>query len=85
MAFLTSRPASATVTVTPGTRYVVWEMTALRRLLFRTPSLHIAVSSALNRDMAVKVARAAGIGHGAKGKTCGGLNGHSVRKTVTGW
>jgi hypothetical protein len=58
VAFLTSRPASATVTIAAGSRYVVWEMAALRRLLFRTPSLHIAVSSALNRDMAVKVARA---------------------------
>jgi hypothetical protein len=58
VAFLTSRPASATVTITAGARYVVWEMGPLRRLLFRTPSLHIAVSSALNRHMAVKIARA---------------------------
>jgi len=58
VAFLTSRPASATVTVPAGARYVVWDMAVLRRLLFRRPSLHVAVSSALNRHMAVKIARA---------------------------
>lgn len=60
VAFLLSRPASATVIVAPGTRYVVWDTVPLRRLLIRAPSLSIALSSALNRDMAAKVARASG-------------------------
>lgn len=58
VAFLLSRPASATVTVGAGTRYVVWESTALWRLFEKTPSLTTAVSAALNKDMAEKVARA---------------------------
>lgn len=60
VAFLLAGPASATVIVGPGTRYVVWETVPLRRLLLRAPSLSIALSSALNRDMAVKVAHASG-------------------------
>ena len=60
VAFLLGRPASATVIVGPGARYVVWETGHLRRLLLRAPSLSIALSSALNRDMATKVARANG-------------------------
>src|SRR6185295_254951 len=58
VAFLTARPASATVTLAPGSRYVVWEMSPLQRLLLRAPSLRIGLGAALNRDMAEKVARA---------------------------
>lgn len=57
VAFLLTRTASATVTIAPGTRYVVWDAAALRRLLIRAPSLRIAFNAALNRDMAAKVAR----------------------------
>jgi hypothetical protein len=58
VAFLLSRPASATVTVAPGARYVAWERASLRRLLMRAPSLRFALDTVLNRDMAAKVARA---------------------------
>ncbi len=58
VAFLLAQPASATVTVAPQSRYVVWESATLRRLLLRAPSLRIAFNAALNRDMAAKVARA---------------------------
>jgi hypothetical protein len=58
VAFLLSRPASATVTVESGARYVTWESAALRRLLERTPSLTVSLGAALNKDMAEKVARA---------------------------
>lgn len=57
VAFLTDRPASATVILGPGARYVSWEMGKLRRLLLRAPSLRIGLGAALNRDMAEKVAR----------------------------
>lgn len=58
VAFLLSRPASATVTVGAGTRYIAWEASALSRLLMRAPSLRIALTTTFNRDMAGKVARA---------------------------
>jgi hypothetical protein len=58
VSFLLTQPASATVTVAPEARYVVWDAGALRRLLLRAPSLRIAFNAALNRDMAAKVARA---------------------------
>lgn len=58
VAFLLSRPASATVTVAAGARLVAWRRGDLRRLQLRAPSLAIALSAALNRDMAAKVARA---------------------------
>ena len=58
VAFLLPRPASATVTVAAGARYVSWDRAALRRLQLRTPSLAFALSAVLNRDMAAKVARA---------------------------
>lgn len=58
VAFLTERPASATVALAAGSRYVTWDMSALRRLLLRAPSLRIGLAAALNRDMAEKVARA---------------------------
>jgi CRP-like cAMP-binding protein len=58
IAFLLSRPASATVHVEAATRYVSWESAKLHRLLMRAPSLRIALDGALNRDMAMKVARA---------------------------
>jgi hypothetical protein len=58
IAFLLSRPATATVRVGAGARYVSWDSASLRRLLFRVPALQIAFDGALNRDMAAKVARA---------------------------
>lgn len=58
VAFVTDHPASATVTVAPGARYVSWDMAALRKLLLRAPAIRIGLGAALNRDMAGKVARA---------------------------
>jgi hypothetical protein len=58
VAFLLSRHASATVTIAPGARYVVWEMASLKRQLVRAPALAVALGVVLNRDMAGKVARA---------------------------
>jgi CRP-like cAMP-binding protein len=57
VAFLLPKPASATVTLAPGARYVTWDKAALRRQQLRSPTLAIALSAALNRDMALKVAR----------------------------
>ena len=57
VAFLLPQPASATVTVAAGARYVTWNNAALRRAQLRAPSLAIALSAALNKDMAAKVAR----------------------------
>lgn len=59
VAFLLSRPASATVTLTPGTRYLHWQSAQLRSLWLRSPSLRVAFSEALNRDMAAKVQNSA--------------------------
>ena len=55
VAFLLSRPASATVTLNPGSRYLRWQSARLRGLWLRSPSLRVAFSEALNRDMAAKV------------------------------
>lgn len=56
IAFLRDTPASATVSVSPGTRYVSWGARALSDLLERKPSIKIALGSLLNIDMAGKVA-----------------------------
>ena len=47
VAFLTDRPASATVTLSSGARYVTWDMGRLRRILLREPSLRIGLGAAL--------------------------------------
>jgi hypothetical protein len=57
VAFLLHQPASATVTVCAGARYVTWDRAALCREQLRAPSLAVALSAALNKDMAAKVAR----------------------------
>ena len=58
VAFLIDRPASATVTLSAGARYVTWDMKRLRQVLLRSPALRIGLGAAFNRDMAAKVARA---------------------------
>jgi hypothetical protein len=58
VAFLIDRPASATVTLSAGARYVTWDMGRLRQVLLRSPALRIGLGAAFNRDMAEKVARA---------------------------
>lgn len=56
VAFLLGRPASASVLVEPGAHYLRWDSRALKQLSLRSPSLRIAFTEALNRDMALKVA-----------------------------
>ena len=58
IAFLRQTPASATVTVEPGTRYVAWPVPRLSRSLARQDALRIALLRAISADMALKVARA---------------------------
>jgi CRP-like cAMP-binding protein len=58
IAFLRDQPATATVTLEPGTRYVEWPAQALARLLDRHGALKIALDAIFNADMAAKVARA---------------------------
>lgn len=59
IAFLRSQPATATVTLEPGTRYVEWPARGLARLLdHRNGQLKVALHAIFNADMAAKVARA---------------------------
>ena len=58
IAFLLSRPATATVTLEPGCHYCVWESKTLRALLARKPALSTALRAAMNRKLAEKVAQA---------------------------
>ena len=57
--FLRKTPATATVTVEPGTCYVEWPAKALSALQLRRPSIKIALDSLLASDMAAKMAAAA--------------------------
>ena len=57
VAFLLPRPASATVTVAAGARYMTWDRAALCKQQLHAPALAVALSVALNKDMAAKVAR----------------------------
>jgi CRP-like cAMP-binding protein len=56
--FLRKTPATATVTVDPGTCYVEWPAKALSALQLRRPSIKIALDSLLASDMAAKMAAA---------------------------
>ncbi|MBI2718114.1 MAG: cyclic nucleotide-binding domain-containing protein [Rhizobiales bacterium] len=58
VAFLLDRPASATVTVGPGTQFFAWEEKALKRLLGKKPEITNALGAAFNRNLAAKVAAA---------------------------
>jgi hypothetical protein len=64
VAFLRKTPASATVTLEPGARYVEWPSQDLARLLRRNPSLKIALDRLLGNDMAAKIAVSALAGIG---------------------
>ncbi len=59
IAFLLSRPATATVTLEPGCHYCVWDSKTLHVLLDGNPALRTAVSAAMNRKLAQKVAQSA--------------------------
>ena len=58
IAFLLSRPATATVTLEPGCHYCVWDSKTLRAVLNGSPALKTALSAAMNRKLAEKVAQA---------------------------
>lgn len=58
IAFLLGRPATATVILEPGCSYFVWDATALRALLQAKPDLNNALTSAMNKKLAQKVANA---------------------------
>ena len=57
IAFLLSQPATATVTLEPGCHYCVWDSETLHALLDGSPALRTAVSAAMNRKLAQKVAQ----------------------------
>lgn len=56
VAFLTNRPATATVYVEPGTRYLDWNSDDLHRLLRKSSKLNLALSAQFNADLVRKVA-----------------------------
>jgi CRP-like cAMP-binding protein len=58
IAFLLARPATATVTLEPGCHYCVWDSKALHAVLNSNPALRTALSAAMNRKLAEKVAQA---------------------------
>ncbi len=58
IAFLLSRPATATVTLEPGCHYCVWDSKALHNVLDGNAALKTALSAAMNRKLAEKVAQA---------------------------
>jgi hypothetical protein len=56
VAYLRRRPASATVTAQPGTRYLEWSVDALTRRIGRRRPLEQALLGLIALDMAAKVA-----------------------------
>lgn len=54
--FLLGTPATATVTLAPGGRYVEWDRARLEGLLHQRPVIRQALERAMNRDLAQKVA-----------------------------
>lgn len=57
IAFLRGVPATASVVVEPGTRYVEWSVSRLRRHLTRHNPLRLAFNRMLSDDLAIKLAR----------------------------
>jgi hypothetical protein len=57
IAWLLGTPATATVEVPAGARYVEWDAANLRNLLTRNPTLRIAFEGMLNRDLAGKLGK----------------------------
>lgn len=58
IAFLLSRPATATVTLEPGCHYCVWDSKTLHNVVNGNSALKTALSAAMNRKLAEKVAQA---------------------------
>ena len=57
IAFLIDTPASATVSVPPGTPFVSWSVADLQRIMGRNPALKNALVARFSLDLAQKVAR----------------------------
>ena len=60
VAFLLNTPASASVFLAPGAKYIEWPAEALRKLLHRTPSLESTMKQLFNQMLARKVAHSWG-------------------------
>ncbi len=58
IAFLRAGPASASVTVSPGARWIEWPVSRLRRHLARDTALRVGFNRLIGEDLAQKVARA---------------------------
>lgn len=58
ISWLLGQPATATVTLPAGARYLAWDGAVLRATLDDDPGLKAAMSSILNRDLARKLGRA---------------------------
>lgn len=57
VAFLHETPASATVSLEPGSRYVQWPVSQLRKRIGSKPALTNSVMRLIGLDMALKIAR----------------------------
>lgn len=56
VSYLTKEPASATVSIGKGTKYLRWSQDDLDRMTRRHPNLRVALVAHLNADLARKVA-----------------------------
>ena len=57
IAFLLDRPATATVTLEQGCDYFVWTSDDLKKAMAAKPALSNALTSVMNRSLAMKVAK----------------------------
>lgn len=58
--FMLDEPASATVTLLPGTKYVEWDSQTLKKLMAKSQPLENALKAMFNYDLARKVSRSFG-------------------------
>jgi CRP-like cAMP-binding protein len=57
MAFVSGKPASATVTTIAATRYLMWRFSDLKVLIEKYPDIRTALQSVFNRNLIDKLAR----------------------------
>jgi hypothetical protein len=57
MAFVSGKPASATVTTISPTRYLMWRFSDLKALIEKYPDIRTALQSVFNRNLIDKLAR----------------------------
>lgn len=57
MAFVSGKPASATVTTIAPTRYLMWRFVDLKTLLEKHPDVRVALQSVFNSNLIDKLAR----------------------------